>query len=97
MRRDEAIYEVWPRYVTAKENIMSFKPCGLSNHENRLRYWEDGLRLLHMGKDVVSYLSGVRVPMPVTTANYMANCDLFETNGSLDREFAIPDGCFVDA
>ena len=91
MRRDEAIYEVWPRYVTAKENIMSFKPCGLSNQENGLRYWEDGLRLLHMGKDVVSYLSGVRVPMPVTTANYMANCDLFEKNGSLDSEFSIPD------
>jgi hypothetical protein len=97
MRRDEAIYEVWPRYVTAKENIMAFKPCGLSTHENRLRYWEDGLRLLHMGKDVVSYLSGVRVPMPATTANYMANCDLFEKNGSLDSEFSIPDGCFVDA
>ncbi|MFT7525053.1 MAG: hypothetical protein ACI9LY_000185 [Arenicella sp.] len=97
MRRDEAIYEVWPRYVTAKENIMAFKPCGLSTHENRLRYWEDGLRLLHMGKDVVSYLSGVRVPMPATTANYMANCDLFEKNGSLDSEFSIPDACFVDA
>lgn len=97
MRRDEAIYEVWPRYVTAKENIMAFKPCGLSTHENRLRYWEDGLRLLHMGKDVVSYLSGVRVPMPATTANYMANCDLFEQNGSLDSEFSIPDACFVDA
>jgi hypothetical protein len=96
MRRDEAIYEVWPRYVTAKENIMAFKPCGLSTHENRLRYWEDGLRLLHMGKDVVSYLSGVRVPMPATTANYMANCDLFEKNGSLDSEFSIPDACFVD-
>jgi hypothetical protein len=96
MRRDEAIYEVWPRYVTAKENIMAFKPCGLSTHENRLRYWEDGLRLLHMGKDVVSYLSGVRVPMPATTANYMANCDLFEQNGSLDSEFSIPDACFVD-
>ncbi len=96
MRRDEAIYEVWPRYVAAKEQIMEFKPCGLSGREDRLRYWEDGLRLLHMGKDVISYLSGVRVPMPVTTANYMANCDLYEQNGSLDSEFSIPQTCFVD-
>jgi len=94
MRRDEVIYEVWPRYVASKEAIADFKPCGLSNHEGRLRYWEDGLRLLHMGKDVISHLSGVRVPMPVTTANYMANCDLYETNGSLDSEFSIPDQCF---
>ena len=94
MRRDEAIYEVWPRYVAAKEAIVEFKPCGLINREDRIRYWEDGMRLLHMGKDVISYLSGVRVPMPVTTANYMANCDLYEQNGSLDSEFSIPQHCF---
>jgi hypothetical protein len=94
MRRDEVIYEVWPRYVTAKEAISEFKPCGLSSHEDRLRYWEDGMRLLHMGKDVISHLSGVRVPMPVTTSNYMANCDRYDHNGSLDSEFSIPDQCF---
>lgn len=94
MRRDEAIYEVWPRYVAAKEAITEFKPCGLSNREERLRYWEDGLRLLYMGQEVISHLSGVRVPMPVTTANYMANCDRYEQNGSLDSEFSIPDQCF---
>jgi len=94
MRRDEAIYEVWPRYVAAKEAIADFKPCGLNNQEDLLRYWEDGMRLLHMGKEVISHLSGVRVPMPVTTANYMANCDLYQQNGSLDSEFSIPDHCF---
>ncbi len=96
MRRDEAIYEVWPRYVAAKEAIAEFKPCGLKEQirEDGLRYWEDGLRLLHMGKEVVSHLSGVRVPMPVTTKNFMATCDLYEQNGSLDSEFSISDQCF---
>lgn len=97
MRRDEAIYEVWPRYVAARERIMDFKPCDLNGREHSLRYWEDGLRLLHMGKDVIVYLSGVRVPMPVTTANYMANCDLYERNGSLDSEFSIPQKSFADS
>jgi len=94
MRRDEAIYEVWPRYVAAKEAITEFKPCGLAKREDGVRHWEDGLRLLYMGKDVISFLSGVRVPMPVTTENYMLNCDLYEQNGSLDSEFSIPDSCF---
>lgn len=95
MRRDEAIYEVWPRYVAAKEAITEFKPCGLSKREDySIRHWEDGLRLLNMGKKVVSFLSGVRVPMPVTTENYMLNCDLYEQNGTLDSEFSIPDACF---
>lgn len=95
MRRDEAIYEVWPRYVAAKEAIVEFKPCGISGREDNLRYWEDGMRLLHMGKDVISFLSGVRVPMPLTTSNYMANCDLYEQNGSLDSEFSIPKDCLI--
>ena len=42
MRRDEAIYDVWPRYVAAKEAIAEFKPCGLSGREDRLRRDGDG-------------------------------------------------------
>ncbi len=94
MRRDEAIFEVWPRFVAAKEAIANYKPHGLNGSQEQVRYWEDGLRLLHMGAEVISYLSGVRVPMPVTTQNYMANCDLYESNGSLDSEFSIPASCF---
>lgn len=95
MRRDEAIYEVWPRYVAAKEAISNFEPDlssmkkDSSAGHDQIRYFEDGLRLLHMGKDVISYLSGVRVPMPLTTANYIANCELYAANGSLDSEFSI--------
>ncbi|MBX2850053.1 MAG: hypothetical protein KTR16_17130 [Acidiferrobacterales bacterium] len=95
MRRDEAIYEVWPKYVAAKEAISEFKPdlANLKNNtsdgQDQIRHLEDGLRLLHMGKDVISYLSGVRVPMPLTTANYITNCELYETTGSLDSEFSI--------
>lgn len=94
MRHDEAIYEVWPRYVAAKEAVASFRPKGLCDDDERLREWEDGLRLLNMGKDVISHISGVRVPMTVTTDNYMATCERYQQNGSLDREFAIPEECF---
>ena len=94
MRHDEAIYEVWPRYVAAKEAIGEFRPQGLCDNDNRLRAWEDALRLLNMGKDVVDYISGVRVPMPVTTANFMSTCERYQKYNSLDREFAIPEECF---
>ncbi|MEO0369369.1 MAG: hypothetical protein AAF197_11390, partial [Pseudomonadota bacterium] len=78
MRRDEAIYLVWPRYVAAKEAVIAFKPAGLDSEVEKVRPWEDGLRLLKMGHDVIAYLSGVRVPMPLTTKNFIANCDLYE-------------------
>lgn len=96
MRRDEVIYEVWPRYVAAKEAITEFKPCGLKDRESNLRYWEDGLRLLHMGRDVISHLSGVRVLMPVTTNDYIEKLERYRRNGSLDSEFSIPENCFLE-
>jgi len=95
MRSDDAIYSIWPRYVAAKEAIVEFKPQGLpADDKQMLRFWEDGLRLLNLGKEVVSYLAGVRVPMPLTTANFMATCELYVETGSLDSEFAIPATCF---
>jgi hypothetical protein len=95
IRSDDAIYTIWPRYVAAKEAISTFKPQGLSADDKQmLRFWEDGLRLLNLGKEVVSCLAGVRVPMPVTTANFMSTCDLYVQTGSLDSEFAIPATCF---
>ena len=97
MRRDEAIYTVWPEYVTANEAVAAFKPCGLSSEKESLRYWEDGLRLLNTGKDVIRFLTGVRVPMPLTVDNFMASCSLYEKNGSLDSEFSIPIKCFKSA
>lgn len=96
MRRDEVIYEVWPIYVASKEAISNFVPDmsalnkDASEDHDRIRRIEDGLRLLHMGRDVISYLSGLRVTMPLTTENYLANCDLYESSGSLDSEFNIP-------
>jgi len=96
MRGDEVIYKVWPRYVAAKEAITEFKPCGLKDKESNLRYWEDGLRLLHMGKDVISHLSGVRVPMPLTAENYIAKLERYRRTGSLDSEFSISADCFLD-
>ncbi len=96
MRRDEVIYQVWPRYVAAKEAITEFKPCGLKDPNGNLRYWEDGLRLLHMGRDVISYLSGVRVLMPTTTNNYIDKLERYRRTGSLDSEFSISADCFLE-
>ena len=95
MRRDEVIYQVWPRYVAAKEAITEFKPCGLKDRETNLRYWEDGLRLLHMGRDVINHLSGVRVLMPVTTNDYITKLERYRRSGSLDSEFSISADCFL--
>lgn len=88
MRRDVVIFEVWPRYVAAKEAIHEYQPNELYKEKENIRFWEDGLRLLHMGNELVDYLAGVRVPMPVTMKNFIDNCDLYQQTGSLDCEFS---------
>ena len=88
MRSDEAIFTVWPRYVSAHEALSAFRPTGICKNLDNLRFWEDGLRLLKNGNHVVQYLTGVRVPMPLTLKNFLAQCDLYQKTGSLDSEFS---------
>ena len=87
MRADEVIFRIWPQFVAAKESIEDYRPTGMQDAGGeKLRQLEDGLRLAHMGKDIIDYLVGVRVPMPKTTRNFLDNCDRYEQAGSLDSE-----------
>lgn len=87
MRSDESIFEVWPRYVAASDAITDFDPgvddSELSDAEFRRLY--DGVQLLRRGKDVITYLSGARVPMPKTTAEFLAECDDYQAKGYVAR------------
>jgi hypothetical protein len=87
MRSDEAIFKVWPRYVAASDAINDFQPgvndSELSDAEFRRIY--DGVQLLRRGKDVITYLSGARVPMPKTTAEFLAMCDDYKSSGYTSR------------
>jgi hypothetical protein len=89
MRTDEVMFRIWPRFVAAKEAIEDFRPVRMPDASGEdLRTLEDGLRLAHMGKDIIDYLVGVRVPMPKTTRNFLNNCDRYTQTGSLDSEFS---------
>lgn len=87
MRSDEAIFEVWPRYVAASDAIREYQPAvedsELSDEEFRRVY--DGLQLLREGRAVITYLSGARVPMPKTTAEFLARCDDYQARGYTPR------------
>ncbi len=87
MRSDEVIFEVWPRYVAASDAIGEYQPdvddAGMSDTDFRRVY--DGLQLLREGKNVITYLSGARVPMPKTTADFLARCDEYDTHGYTPR------------
>jgi len=87
MRSDEVIFEVWPRYVAAADAINDYEPRvedrELSDAEFRRVY--DGLQLLREGRNVITYLSGARVPMPKTTAEFLAKCNEYQSKGYIPR------------
>lgn len=88
MRTDEVIFEVWPRYVAAADAVSDFRPVGVNESElsdKEFRRVYDGLMLLREGKDVITYLSGARVPMPKTTAEFLAKCDDYQARGYVAR------------
>jgi hypothetical protein len=82
MRSDQAIFEIWPRFVAASEDLEEFKPCmPESMNEDTRRQIADGMRLINEGKEVLSYLASARVPMPRTTREYVARCERYTQPG----------------
>jgi hypothetical protein len=79
IRTDPVIFEVWPRFVAAGEALLAFEPVlpeNASIHE--LRMVELGEQLIEDGNDLLTYLSGARVPMPKSTREYLERCDAYE-------------------
>lgn len=90
IRRDWAIFNVWPRFVAACEALEEFKASiGAGAGDTKKRLVMDGKQLLVEGRDVLTYLAGARVPMPKTTREYLDKCAYFAEHGHLEfrREF----------
>ena len=75
MRTDEATFGVWPEFVSCGERLLEFHPPVLTTTKQRdQRPIEDGIRVLHKGKDLLTYLAGARVPMPKSTREFLELC-----------------------
>ena len=79
IRTDPVIFEVWPRFVAAGEALLAFRPQlpeNASMHERRMV--EQGMRLVADGNDLLTYISGARVPMPKSTTDFLQRCHAYE-------------------
>jgi len=79
MKSDTDFFRNWPEFVTLKEQIKAFEPtppAGLSALA-RIQL-QRGCRLLSDGADLVSYMAGVRVPMPKSKREFLDSLDDFE-------------------
>lgn len=79
IRTDSAIFEVWPRFVAAGEALLAFHPQVPEKASiQQRRMLEQGLQLIADGNDLLTYISGARVPMPKSTREYLKRCDAYE-------------------
>ncbi len=79
MRSDPDIFEIWPRFVAAGEELLAFQPRLAPNASQAQVYQAaEGARIIRDGKDLLTYLAGARVPMPKSTQQFFEKCDEFE-------------------
>ncbi len=79
MKTDPDFFLIWPDYVVSGDRLLSYIP---EQHDYDRLLFENprflhGCMLLKAGKDLISHVSGVRVPMRKSTRNYIELLDAF--------------------
>ncbi len=75
LRADQVIFQVWPEFVAAGDELTGFEPDYASALDERQeRLIADGIMLVRRGKDLLTWLASARVPMPKSTQNYLDAC-----------------------
>ncbi len=78
LRSDPVIFEIWPRYVVAKEAFEEFAIdiSSVKKSKQRLKY-KEGFELIKQGGSLLMMLSSLRVPMPISIERFIKNCEIY--------------------
>ena len=79
MKSDPDFFYSWPEFVTLAARIKHFEPTINSDKTNLEEVHGWGKRLLSEGVDLISYMAGVRVPMPKSTREYLDKLEQFSS------------------
>jgi len=78
LRSDRNYYQIWPEFVADGDALTEFMasiPRGASAELER--HIKRGVTLLRSGKDLITWIANVRVPMPVSTASFLEKCNRY--------------------
>jgi len=76
MKTDPAIFQVWPEFVAAGNELWRFQ-AGTENSGLSDELVRDGNKLIREGKNLMEWIAFARVPMPATTGNFVDDCAAF--------------------
>jgi hypothetical protein len=76
LHTDPGIFDVWATFVAAVDRLMAFQPAlpETATPAEQLRAAQ-GLDLVRAGKDLISYITRARVPMPKSTQEFVERCE----------------------
>ena len=79
MKKDPIIFQTWPEFVALAEALDTFEP-DLPDDADQMMQMKtgQGMALLREGKRLIGYISGARVPMPLSTERYIAKCRRYQ-------------------
>ncbi len=75
VKQDPAFLELWPIFIAAGEELLDFKPELPENLTPLQKLYVDyATTLIKSGKDLITYISSARVPMPKSSDVYIKKC-----------------------
>jgi hypothetical protein len=81
LQTDANIFDVWSSFVASSERLGCFRPS--LPPEATLEQQQQaalGLQLVRTGRDLVSYITRARVPMPKSTRDYIERCHRYRAD-----------------
>ena len=79
LRSDPAIIEIWPRFVSASEQVADCEPTlGEDATRREQALGKRGIDIFHRCGTLIEDLTNYRVPMPRTTQTLLDDCDQFK-------------------
>jgi len=78
LRSDPGYYQVWPEFVADGERLIEFMAQIPRGADIELeRHIKRGTSLLKSGKNLISWIANVRVPMPVSKKEFLKKCERY--------------------
>lgn len=83
LRTDPDIFDVWAVMVTAGERLGNLTPQPAPADEMPVVHnIADGLQLIRQGRDLISYVTRARTPMPKSLREYIERCEIYFATGN---------------
>jgi hypothetical protein len=78
LRTDPGIFDVWATFAVSGEHLGSFQPRVAAEASPQARQeLADAAQLIRQGKDLITYITRARVPMPKSTRDFIERCERF--------------------